>query len=103
MERQVVLLKQLRADLAGWFDVIRRSTGAREVRIELDSASGLSIVGVWYIGTGVRRYEHKKTFAFGTLFGESVHHSDAGRHLVKRPCDCAREYILEILEKRGVV
>jgi hypothetical protein len=104
MGREVVLLQQLQRGLTGWLDVIRRATGAEEVRVEFTAAEGLSISATWAPSkaSSVIR-THKKTFAPAVLFGHSLQLPPPGRHLVKRPCDCARDYIQEILHLRGVL
>ena len=103
MGREGVLLRQLETGLSGWTDFIRRATGAREIEVRVDPAGSLTIVGVWYIGTAIERREDTVTFAPDYLFGYSLQLPEVGRQLVKRPCDCAREYVRTILERRGVL
>lgn len=81
--------------------MIRRSTAAKEVRVELEKTAGLSIIGVWDLGED--RHEHRKTFDLPAIFGHTLALSPAARQLMKRPCDCAREYIREVLEQRGII
>jgi hypothetical protein len=102
MDREVVLLQQLRRGLTGWLPVIRRATAAKEVHVELDKSKGLSIVATWVDRQG-EEHKHAKLFGMETLFGSSLLFSPAGRQLVKKPCDCAREYIRELLTERGVL
>ena len=101
MDREVVLLQQLRRGLTGWIDIIRRATGLRLVRIEGTPADGLSIIGSGYPPRVAD--EFKKTFSPHVLFGHTLESPPAARQLVKRPCDCAREFIREVLEKRGIL
>lgn len=102
MDREVVLLQQLRRGLTGWLDVIRRATGAKEVHVALDKLEGVSIVGVWQ-SESTGRVEYKKTFTPQMLFGHTLELTPGARQLVRRPCDCAREYIRENLQQRGII
>lgn len=102
MDREVLLLQQLQRNLTGWCDCIRRATGALEVRIEHEKSEGISIVGTWK-NNGTAANVHKKIFAPSVLFGPSLLLPPSGRHLVMRPCECARAYIQEILQLRGII
>jgi len=101
MDREVVLLQQLRGGLTNWLDIIRRATGLKLVRIEGTPAEGLSIIGSSYPPRA--SLEFRKTFPPRVLFGRTFDGPPAGRQLVKRPCECAREFIREVLEKRGIL
>jgi hypothetical protein len=103
MDREVLLLRQLQTGLSGWTDFIRRATGAREVELRIDGDGGFTVIGVWYVGTAVERREDAVTFHPIDLFGYTLGLPAAGRQLLKRPCDCAREFVRKILERRGVL
>jgi hypothetical protein len=102
MDREVVLLQQLRRGLTDWLPVIRRATATKEVHVELDQSKGLSIVGTWVDREG-EEHRHARLFQKEELFGPTLLLSPAGRQLVKKPCDLARQYIRELLTERGIL
>jgi hypothetical protein len=101
MDREVVLLQQLRRGLVGWLDVIRRATGAKEVQVQLDNCEGVSIVAIWK-SDGEERV-HRKTFTREHIFGHTLELAPEARRLQYKSCALARQYIREILTLRGVI
>lgn len=89
-------MERLRSKVCTWLPRIKSSTCADEVRVQT-IPSGFCITVLWTEkGTGKR--SHSLHFTQAGVF-------DKGRGFVprKKPCDYARQIILEVLSKRGVV
>ncbi len=98
MDRGDFLVQQLRRSMDRWRDVIRRSVGASAVYIDPIPGGGLLLTAAW----GEHK-QYKKTLSRAELFGNTLALTPAAWEIRLRPCDVARSFIRELLERRGVL
>jgi hypothetical protein len=81
----------------GWFDFIRRATGAKEVQFIPRPTGDFSIRVEW---SGANRYvkDFTREFVFGSTFS-----TPSAWRVQEKTCDYARMIVREILEQRGVI
>jgi hypothetical protein len=102
MDRSVALMRALQRRLAGWFDVIRRATGAQDLRFENHDDGSFSLVAEW-AGGSRDASSFAKMFTREKVFGRSHALPSEAQFVERRACDHARDFIREILERRGVI
>lgn len=96
MDRGDILLQGFRQQLSGWFNTISRSTGS-ELEVQQVPADGFILRASWKGG------QYERHFSKRVCFGSSFSLSTAAWRIEKRACDYARDFMRDVLSRRGVL
>lgn len=102
MDRGEVLLQQFRSRLNTWLDVIRRGTGAYEVRVIPRVQGEFDVLVRWKNKDGTDGL-YLKEFTRGFVFSHTHQLHEHAWYPDKMPCEYAKDIIRDILNLRGVL
>lgn len=101
--RDVLLMRMLQSQMAGWISVIQRGVGADLVEFSPREGGKEFTIVVTYRSKAGEMVKYESHFSQDRVFGASMRGALVTWRIQKKACDFARDVMREVLEKRGVL
>lgn len=102
MDRGALLLQGLRTQLGCWFTTIQRGAGLTSLEVVDGPDGAFTLLAEWKTKEGKPEF-FSCDFTRELVFGRTAGGSPLAYRVQKRACDYAKDFMREILARRGAL